>query len=83
MVDPLLAFGPHARESLLFVEPAPGQPAIRSLLFPPRGDVVVESATNEIAYVETVDFIVDHAHSRLTRTPASHSPVTTLEYFTL
>ena len=65
-------------ESLLFIEPAPGEPAIGWLLLPPRGEVVLESATHEIAYIETVDFIVDAAQGSLTRTPASRIPVATV-----
>ena len=65
-------------ESLLFIEPAPGQLATSSLLIAPGGPVSLESATGEFEYVENVDFTLDNASGLLTRTPGSRIPKTTV-----
>jgi acyl-CoA thioesterase I len=65
-------------ESLLFVEPAPGQPATCSLMVPPSGPVFLESATGDVEYEEASDFIVDNAHGRVMLTPGSRIATTTI-----
>jgi lysophospholipase L1-like esterase len=77
--DSLVPFWRSGRmqgESLLFVEPAPGQPATCALLLPPSGPVSIESTTGEIQYVETVDYVLDRSSGLVTRTPGSRIPLT-------
>lgn len=64
-------------ESLLFVEPAPGRAATCALLVPPSGPVSIGSATGEVDYIETVDYVLDRASGLVTRTPGSRIPITT------
>ncbi len=66
------------RESLFFIEPAPGLPATCSLLLPPSGLVLLESTTGEMPYLESVDYVLDSATGLLTRTPESRIPMTTI-----
>lgn len=66
------------RESLLFIEPAPGQLAAGALLLPPNGSVFLESASGAVRYLDAIDFIVDRAHGRVTLTPESRIPTTSI-----
>jgi len=75
VTDPCTPFwrsGRLHRESLLFIEPAPGQSATCSLLLPPSGPVSLESAAGDTAYLENVNYILDTASGLLTRAGITH-----------
>lgn len=63
---------------MLFIEPGSGEPATCSLLLPPHGPVLLESATGEVQYLHALDYLVDHATGLLTRTHESRIPMTTV-----
>ena len=75
---PFWRSGRMHRESLLFIEPAPGKPATCSLLLTPVGPLSLESATGEAEYVEDVDYTFDRASGLLTRTAGSRIPAMTV-----
>jgi acyl-CoA thioesterase-1 len=74
---PFWRSGQIAGDALLFIEPAPGEPATAMLLMPPNRPVTLTSATGDVVYAEHTDYTVDRFSGRVTRTPGSRIAVTT------